>query len=101
MKEFYRLLKVMKTNQHSPIALATVIRVEGSAYRRAGAKMLFVEEAQYGTISAGCLENDLSYRAQEVMESKVPQTISYDLRAEDDLSWGQSAGCNGNITIYV
>lgn len=101
MKEFYRLLKVMKAHPYSPMAIATVIRVEGSAYRHEGAKMLFVAEEPYGTISAGCLENDLAYRAQEVMESKVPQTISYDLRAGDALSWGQSAGCNGKITIYV
>lgn len=56
VKEFYRLLKVMKAHPYSPMAIATVIRVEGSAYRHEGAKMLFVAEEPYGTISAGCLE---------------------------------------------
>lgn len=101
MKEFYRLLQVMKANQQTAMALATIIHVEGSAYRRAGAKMLFAGEAQYGTISAGCLESDLACRAQDVMSTQQSQTVTYDLRAEDDLSWGQGAGCNGKITVYL
>lgn len=102
MREAYRLLKIVKENQHKAFAQATVIGVEGSSYRHVGAKMMFTAEGdQYGAISAGCLEEDLFYHAKEVMESKQNQLLSYDLRSEDDLSWGQGAGCNGSIRVYV
>jgi xanthine dehydrogenase accessory factor len=82
--------------------MATVIGVDGSAYRHPGAKMLISENGgQYGTISAGCLEEDLSYHAHEVIINREPKTLIYDLRSEDDLSWGQGAGCNGSIKVYV
>lgn len=102
MKEFYRLLKILKESNHEPMALATVIGVKGSAYRHAGAKMLFrADGRQYGTISAGCLEEDLFYHAKDAIESQLSKNFTYDLSAEDDLSWGQGAGCNGEVQVYV
>jgi len=83
-------------------ALATIIQVEGSAYRHEGAKMLFSETGErFGTVSAGCLEEDLSHHAMEVIKEKNSKVISYNTSSEDDLTWGQSAGCNGTITIYL
>ncbi|WP_134698738.1 XdhC family protein [Ammoniphilus sp. YIM 78166] len=102
MNDFYRHMKKMKEKNRDRFAMATVIAVDGSAYRHPGAKMLICEDgSQYGTISAGCLEEDLAYRAQEVIINNQPQTLTYDLRSEDDLSWGQGAGCNGSIKVYV
>jgi xanthine dehydrogenase accessory factor len=102
MNDFYRILKKMKEKDNNKFALATIIGVDGSAYRHPGAKMLIAEDdSQYGTISAGCLEEDLTYHAQEVISNRQPKTLTYDLRSEDDLSWGQGAGCNGSIKIYV
>jgi xanthine dehydrogenase accessory factor len=102
MNDFYRVLKKIKECKNSRFALATVIGVEGSAYRHSGAKMLIGENGeQFGTISAGCLEEDLCYHAQSIIQNHQPETITYDLRSEDDLSWGQGAGCNGSIKVYV
>ncbi|AJY76147.1 XdhC family protein [Paenibacillus beijingensis] len=102
MNDFYRIYKIMKANKEQRFALATIVRVDGSAYRREGAKMLFGKDgSRYGTISAGCLEEDLSYHVQEVLQSGDPKTVQYDLRTVDDLSWGQSAGCDGNIEVYM
>jgi xanthine dehydrogenase accessory factor len=102
MNDFYRVLTTMKEYKNTRFALATVIGVEGSAYRHSGAKMLFGENGeQFGTISAGCLEEDLSYHAHNVIKNRQPQTFIYDLRSEDDLSWGQGAGCNGSVKVYV
>ncbi|WP_409304145.1 XdhC family protein [Peribacillus sp. SCS-155] len=82
--------------------LATVIRVEGSAYRKAGASMVFKDDgATIGLISAGCLETDLSIRAKELKGKKTSETIVYDMRAEDDLAWGQGAGCNGRVSVLL
>lgn len=82
--------------------LATIIRVEGSAYRKEGAMMLLTgDRKRYGLLSGGCLEDDLAERAEQVWEEGVAQTVVYDLSAEDDLSWGQGVGCDGTIHVLV
>jgi xanthine dehydrogenase accessory factor len=82
--------------------LATVIRVEGSAYRKEGASMMIKNDGTtIGMLSAGCLETDLLIRAQELKGKKKSRTIVYDMSAEDDLSWGQGAGCNGRVSILL
>lgn len=82
--------------------LATINRVTGSAYKREGAAMLFLEgERQVGTISAGCLEADLAHHAKIVMVNQETLTIQYDMREETDFAWGQGAGCNGNIELFL
>lgn len=102
MNDICRLLKRLKEDKDKIFAMATIIRVDGSAYRREGAKMLIGADGSYfGTISAGCLEEDLIYQSQEVINSLQAKTVNYDLRSEDDLSWGQSAGCDGDIEIYI
>jgi xanthine dehydrogenase accessory factor len=102
MNDGYRILQKMKQNDRQKFALATIIAVDGSSYRHPGAKMLIGEDgSQYGTISAGCLEEDLLHQSQEVIQSRRPKTLIYDLRSDDDLSWGQGAGCNGCIKVYV
>ncbi|XJZ28810.1 XdhC family protein [Bacillota bacterium Lsc_1132] len=82
--------------------LATIIEVEGSSYKKAGAAMLFLENgAQAGMLSAGCLEEDLKLRTNEVWESGRAMTIHFDLRSEADDGWGQGFGCDGAITILL
>lgn len=84
--------------------LATIIHVEGSAYRKEGATMLFTENnRQIGMISAGCLEADLAIQARILLkdETKYSHTVVYDMRSEDDLSWGRGAGCSGTIHILL
>lgn len=82
--------------------MATITRVDGSAYRREGAKMLIKEDGSYaGTISAGCLEEDLIYHGKQVIETHQAKTVNYDLRSTDDFSWGHGAGCDGDIEVLV
>jgi len=82
--------------------LATIIRVDGSAYRKEGTSMLFRGDGtQIGLLSAGCLETDLSFQVQEVVKQRKTKTVVYDLRDEDDLSWGQGAGCNSIISVLL
>lgn len=84
--------------------LATVIKVEGSAYRKEGTSMLFIEGGrQIGIISAGCLEADLAIQANDLLNEPLiySRRIVYDMRSEDDLSWGRGAGCNGKVHILL
>ncbi len=54
--------------------LAQVVRVEGSHYRRPGARMILTESGESaGSISAGCLEADLARRLPQVCEGGRPE----------------------------
>lgn len=83
-------------------ALATLVKVEGSAYRRPGARMLVTsDERQVGTISGGCLESDVVKRSQEVLQTGIPTLVKYDTTSEDDMIWGLGLGCQGVAYILI
>ncbi|MCC3376270.1 XdhC family protein [Cohnella sp. REN36] len=87
-----------------PAVLATVVRVEGHAYRKAGATMLLLPdqaEARFGTISPGCLETDLEERARAVWTSGECEIVRYDMRSETDAMWGEAVGCGGVIEVLL
>ncbi|MFB5662837.1 XdhC family protein [Alteribacillus sp. HJP-4] len=81
--------------------LATIINVDGSAYRKEGTTMLVKEDgSRNGLLSGGCLEEDIAARLEEVWENG-PRTIEYDMRGFNELSWGEAAGCNGVIYVLL
>ena len=76
--------------------LVILADVKGSAYRLPGTKMLMISDGQmFGTISGGCLENDLYEWAQKVFETKTAMTHRYDL-SENEI-WSLGIGCKGNL----
>ncbi|MGV2882279.1 XdhC family protein [Paenibacillus taichungensis] len=82
--------------------LATAVKVEGHAYRKQGVSMLLTEEgAMYGSISPGCLESDLQTRVDRVLHTQQLEFVEYDMRPEDDLSWGETIGCGGLIIMLL
>jgi xanthine dehydrogenase accessory factor len=84
------------------LALATIVAVRGSTYRRPGARLLVPEEgAPIGNISGGCLENDVADVARIVMTEGHARVVSFDLTADDDAVWGWGLGCNGAIELFV
>ena len=83
-------------------ALATVVLVEGSSYRRAGARMLITEDGQLtGAISGGCLEGDALRKARLAMAQNKPMLVTYDTTDDDDAKFGVGLGCNGIIHILI
>ena len=85
-----------------PMALATIVGVRGSTYRREGARLLVKKHGHpIGTISGGCLEGDVRVAAEEVMGSGTPQLLHFDLTADDEAVWGWGLGCNGVIDVFV
>ncbi len=82
-------------------ALATVVRIVGSAYRRPGAKLL-VEEGggSLGSVSGGCLEADVREVAKAVLDSGQPWLRHYDT-ADESILWGLGLGCNGSVDVLV
>src|SRR5512132_634838 len=76
-------------------ALATVVRISGSAYRRPGAKFLIEESGDtLGSVSGGCLEADVREVAKAVLETGLPSLRHYSTGADEDVIWGLGLGCN-------
>lgn len=104
MKEWVEIVHKLTEalDQEVPLALATVIQVEGSAYRRVGARMLILEDGTWvGSISGGCLEGDMLKKAQLSIQSQEVRVVTYDTRDEDPFALGIGLGCNGKIDILI
>lgn len=81
-------------------AVATVVRIHGSAYRREGARMLVRANGTYVcSLSGGCLEPAVADAAARVIATGEPATVSYDLA--DDSIWGLNIGCSGAVDIRI
>src|SRR6266511_2295174 len=104
MSELQDVLRAIEDgrNRGDRMALATIVGVKGSTYRREGARLLVPENGKpVGTISGGCLEGDVRETAKEVMERGVPRLMHFDLTADDEVVWGWGLGCNGVIDVFV
>jgi len=102
MQEIARILAALAAAPGQPAALATLVRVEGSSYRRPGARLLVWRDgARLGSISGGCLEDDVVLRAQRVLENGRPEVAVYDTTSENDLVWGVGLGCQGIVTVFI
>jgi xanthine dehydrogenase accessory factor len=104
MKEINDIIKAFDEAQlkHQQTALATVVHVEGSSYRRPGARMLVAEDGRLtGAISGGCLEGDALRKALLAMQQQKPVLVTYDTSDEDDAKLGMGLGCNGIIQVLI
>ncbi|TYL36986.1 cytochrome oxidase I [Natronococcus pandeyae] len=82
-------------------AVATVVDVDGSAYRRPGAKMLLGDDGStFGGITAGCLEGPLQTIARDVIADQSPSVVTFDLTDDED-GWGLGLGCEGIVDVLV
>ena len=81
-------------------ALATVVNVIGSAYRREGTTMLVRADGTYTClVSGGCLENEIVFLAHEVMRDGLPRLQRYNL--DEERMFGLGIGCAGEMDIYI
>lgn len=104
MKEIKNIIRAYDEAQKQghQTALATVVHLEGSSYRRPGARMLVTEEGQMtGAISGGCLEGDALRKALLVMNQRQSKLVTYDTSDEEDSTIGVQLGCAGIIQILI
>jgi xanthine dehydrogenase accessory factor len=102
MKEIRAILKSFEKAQRAGkrTALATVVHVEGSSYRRPGARMLITEDGELtGAISGGCLEGDALRKALSAIVQQQNKLVTYDTTDEEDAKLGVQLGCNGVVHI--
>lgn len=104
MNELHSILRAYEALKQSGKsgALATIMKVRGSTYRRPGARMLIDDTGKtVGTVSGGCLEADVVEKAKKIVASGHAQTAVYDMTAEGDAVWGLNQGCNGVIHLLI
>lgn len=86
-----------------PLALATLVAVDGSSYRQPGARMLCDAEGRVlaGAVSGGCLEGDVAHRAADVCAAGLGRVLTYDLHEDLEAIWGLAMGCEGVAHIVL
>lgn len=102
MKEIHDIVKAFDEAARlgKKSALATVVKVEGSSYRRPGARMLVTEDGKLtGAISGGCLEGDALRKAVLAIAQEKKKLVVYDTTDEEDAKLGIQLGCNGIVSI--
>lgn len=94
MTEIRDIIREWECHRGQQLALATLVRAQGSSYRRPGARMLVCPDGvTVGSLSGGCLEEEVARRAFEVMRTGTPSLMSFDTRLR--------FGCNGSIEVFV
>jgi len=102
MKEIKSILELYNSlkSTNEKCAIAQVVRVEESSYRREGARMLVFESGVFeGGISGGCLEGDALQRSQIAILKQQPSIVTYDTSKENEI--GVGLGCNGVIDVLI
>lgn len=102
MKDLQAILRRLASAAPSEtFVLATLVAVQGSSYRRTGARMLISGDTSVGSISGGCLEEDVRERAREVAATGLAGLVIYDTTSENDLVWGVGTGCHGVVRLLL
>lgn len=105
MKELDRIVGIYdQTNfNEQRAALATVVKVYGSSYRRAGARMYMTDDGRWvGAISGGCLEGDALRKARQAILQGKPTVVTYDTMNDDSAaSLAVGLGCNGIVDVLI
>jgi xanthine/CO dehydrogenase XdhC/CoxF family maturation factor len=94
MKDIHDILRAWRSRPGESFALATLVHVEGSSYRRAGARMLVCQDGtMLGSLSGGCIEEEVALTARDVLRTGAPATMTFDTR--------RRFGCHGKIDIFI
>jgi xanthine/CO dehydrogenase XdhC/CoxF family maturation factor len=82
-------------------ALVTLVRVEGSSYRRPGARMLIAADGSYvGSISGGCLEAEVVRKAAWLARDGAV-VEQYSTLFDDTAEIPYGLGCGGAVDLLI
>lgn len=89
-------------NRGDAVALVTLVRVEGSSYRRAGARLLIAANGDYaGSISGGCLEAEVIRKAAWMVRDGRAVVQLYSTLFDDTSDIPYGLGCGGTVHLLI
>ena len=103
MSELKQILDLWKSARarKEDVCLASVVAIEGSAYRRPGARMLLTSSGlRAGTVSGGCLEAEIAKKAWWLTESGA-SIQRYSSFFDDDGDMPYGLGCGGTVIVLL
>ncbi len=103
MKELQQIVELwtLAETAGESAVLATVVKTRGSSYRLPGARLLLTSGGQRaGSISGGCLEEELIKKARWLTEAG-PIIRRYDTTPDGEIASGYGLGCNGIIYVLL
>ncbi len=82
------------------VALATVVACWGSSPRQPGSRMAVARDGRIaGSVSGGCVENDVVAAAEETLRTGRPQLLAYGV--SDARAWEVGLPCGGKMQVFV
>ena len=103
MKELDDVLSASEDGEQRGDAclLATLVKVEGSSYRRAGARLLLNSSGERtGAVSGGCLEAEIARKAWWLTE-QGPKLKTYNTASDGDAGMPFGLGCSGVLHVLM
>ena len=99
MRERRRIVEMWRRG--GAVALVTLVRVEGSSYRRVGARVLVGLDGEYaGSISGGCLEAEVVRKAGWMVRGGAV-VERYSTLFDDTAEIPYGLGCGGTVDLLV
>ncbi len=100
MKEIIGDIRRWRERGDQRVALATVVATRGSAPRPVGSKLAISQQGELaGSVSGGCVENEVYGEARAVLEGAEPKLLSYGI--SDEQAWSVGLPCGGEIDVFV
>jgi xanthine dehydrogenase accessory factor len=99
MKDLLALIESWQA-QGERVAVATVVRVAGSAPRPVGARMIVSSAGRMaGSVSGGCVETTVYRDMMDLLAGGPPRVLRFGIT--DDMIWDVGLACGGTIDILV
>ena len=80
--------------------LATVIDTWGSSPRPVGSHLVVNIDGEFaGSVSGGCIENEVIIRAREIMDSYHTEIMEFNIKNET--AWESGLSCGGRMQVFL